>query len=243
VTAWPSPSRALRVLVGEGDLASFRRVGEDCLGQLLAAGLPLQGRVLEIGCGCGRIAAPLSRVLGARATYLGLDVRSDLIAYGREEITPRDGRFRFERLDLKHPFYNPRGRGDAARLRLSGIGRFDFVILISVLTHLDWTETRHYLSEVRRLLAPGGLAFVTFYLHSPRLRSTRGPRFDALFPFRAGRARFNVGAHAFSHEERGVLEACAKAGLSLSRPIIYGDWTAASPGPWPPQDALVLSPA
>jgi len=226
--------------VGEPDLASFRRVGADCLGQLLDAGLPREGRVLEIGCGCGRIAAPLADALGPRARYLGVDVRPDLIAYGRETITPRDERFRFERVDIRHPAYNPAGRLRAARASFSRFGRFDFVLLISVLTHLGRDESARYLSEIRGVLAPGGRAFVTFYLHSPSLLRLRGARHGSLFPFRCGRCRFNESAYAFSHHERDVLAACARAGLERAAPIRYGDWSAARAGLWPAQDVLVL---
>jgi SAM-dependent methyltransferase len=233
--------RGLRSRVNGVEFSIWRRVGEYFSARLLEAGLPERGRVLEIGCGTGRIAWPLTLSLGPRASYLGLDVRPDAIQFCRDRIAPNDDRFRFESVDLRHPIYNPAGRLSAARWRFSKLGRFDFVFLISVLTHMDWEETVHYLGEIRGLLAPGGLCFATFFLHSPELIRRRGPRFDALFPYRTGDARFCERAFAFSFSLRNVLAACAKAGLEPARPIGYGDWSAAPVGRgWPEQDELVL---
>ena len=237
---WAPAPRRLRWWVGGAELAWFRRVGEFYLGQLAESGLKAKSRVIEIGCGCGRIAGPLARFLGPQASYLGVDVRSDLIDFCREKITPADPRFRFQRVDLKHPFYNPSGRLDAAQWRFSKLGRFDFVILVSVFTHLDMEDASHYLREIRRTLAPGGRAFVTAFLHSPRLLRRRRPRFDDLFPYRTSSARFNRELFAFSHSEPALLAECARAGLELARPIRHGDWAAASPPGWPQQDAIVL---
>jgi len=240
MTPWKPAPRRLRWWVGGAELDWFRSVGEYYLDQLASAGLKKTSRVLEIGCGCGRIAGPLARFLGPKASYLGVDVRADLIDDCRGRITPADPRFRFKHVGLRHPFYNPKGRLDAARWRLSTLGRFDFVILVSVLTHLDMEETSHYLREIRTLLAPGGRAFITFFLHSPKLLSLRRPRFDSLFPYRTSDARFNRELYAFSYPERTVLDACARAGLELALPVRRGDWSATSAPDWPHQDAVIL---
>jgi SAM-dependent methyltransferase len=228
-------------LVGPAEYSVWRRVGEDCLGLLLEACLPRRGRVLEIGCGVGRIAWPLARALGPRASYLGVDVRAETVEFCRERIAPGDPRFRFKHVDLRLPAYNPGGRRNPARWRPSKLGRFDFVLLISVLTHLNWEDSARYLRELRGLLAPGGRAFITFFLHSPELLRARGPRFDGLFPYRAGESRFGRRGFLYSHSERSLLAACAESGLALARPILHGDWSAAPLGRGsPPQDVVVL---
>src|SRR5579875_3517828 len=63
---------AFRHNVGEGD---FREVGEAILRDLIThGGLHAGSRVLDIGCGTGRAALPLSTYLGAQASYVGFDV-------------------------------------------------------------------------------------------------------------------------------------------------------------------------
>ena len=58
--------------VGGGD---FHAMGEALLRQLVeTAGLMPDDRVLDIGCGTGRVAGPLAGYLGAPGGYAGFDV-------------------------------------------------------------------------------------------------------------------------------------------------------------------------
>src|SRR4051812_23038714 len=67
------PPRRLQ-LVGEGDFAA---TGEEFLGHLVElCGLAPHERVLDVGCGIGRLARPLSRFLDERGSYAGFDVNA-----------------------------------------------------------------------------------------------------------------------------------------------------------------------
>lgn len=99
-------------------------------------------RVLELGCGTGRIAVPLAEA-GARVT--GIDISEAMLAVARE----RAG-------DLKVTWQT----GDLRRLRLRG--RFDVVCApLGTLQHMETIEDFvAALESMARHLAPGGVAVV-----------------------------------------------------------------------------------
>ena len=140
--------------VGDGD---FLAVGLEFLNWFVRLGeLTPQERVLDIGCGIGRMALPLTQYLQS-GTYDGVDVAAEGVAWCNQNITPYYGNFRFQQLDLAHPLYNPAGEGRTDDVRLPfDDGAFDFIFMTSVLTHLTAADTRAYAREIKRLLAPAG---------------------------------------------------------------------------------------
>jgi SAM-dependent methyltransferase len=73
--------------------------------------------------------------------------------------------FRFTHVDLANDTYNPHGHATAASFRFPSDDRaFDLVIATSVFTHLLPDETANYLSEIGRVLAPGGRLFSTWFV-------------------------------------------------------------------------------
>ena len=66
----PAPPPEL-MFCGDGD---FRAIGAEFLERLVRdAGLERGHRVLDIGCGIGRLAIPLTQYLDATGTYDGID--------------------------------------------------------------------------------------------------------------------------------------------------------------------------
>ena len=55
--------------------------------------LGAQRSVLDVGCGCGRIAAGLTQFLDETSDYIGVDILPGLVEFGRKFITPRYSRF------------------------------------------------------------------------------------------------------------------------------------------------------
>jgi ubiquinone/menaquinone biosynthesis C-methylase UbiE len=159
----PQPDAA-SVFVGDGD---FRAVGAEFLGHFIhLGGLRPEHRVLDIGCGIGRMAVPLTQYLDVeKGRYSGLDPVEGGIAWCRRFITPAYPNFTFQRLDIAHKLYNPQGKISGEALKLPYADRqFDFVIMTSVVTHLPPDEVLIYLSEVARLLKPGGRLFMTAFV-------------------------------------------------------------------------------
>jgi SAM-dependent methyltransferase len=213
--------------VGDGD---FKAIGAEFLRHFVRHGaLRPDERVLDIGCGIGRMALPLTQYLTG-GSYDGVDVASEAIAWCRREITPRYERFRFHHLDRFHPIYHPAGAVDA-ELRLPfGDGAFDFVFLTSVVTHLLAAELDAYAREIRRVLAAGGRAFVTaFLINGPAREGMRRAEARLVFRFgEGGRLFFADGEHptaAVAYDEDFFLERFRAAGLRRSRPAAYGSWS------------------
>lgn len=222
-----------RNFVGDGD---FLAIGCEFLRHFVElGGLRPQDRVLEIGCGLGRMALPLTQFLDAPAgRYTGFDVVTEGIAWARENIAAAYSNFEFLHLDYRNELYNPAGalREGEDLLPFAG-GTVDFLFMTSVVTHLDARNTAFYLREAARLLRPQGRLFVTAFLldESNRLLAAGGkarPSFDLKD---AGPEYISDRAHpmaavAFDHD--WFLETSACAGLHLARPIAFGHWSGRS---------------
>jgi SAM-dependent methyltransferase len=162
----PQPLHATHI-IGDGD---FRAIGAEFLEHLVRlGGLRPEQRVLDIGCGFGRMALPLTCYLGDSGRYLGFDIVQEPIDWCRQQISPRHSGFRFEWLDFRHPLYNTGGgvtgyRG--FRATLPGLEQLqpDFVFAVSVFTHLEQTDIEHYLADISRLLPSGGTLLFTAFL-------------------------------------------------------------------------------
>jgi ubiquinone/menaquinone biosynthesis C-methylase UbiE len=125
-------------------------------------------RVLEIGCGPGRVAVALTAYLSPEGSYDGIDVASEPIAWAERAITSRFPNFRFTLADLETEMYNPTGAGDASTFKFPyPDANFDFAFLTSVFTHMLPAESANYLHEVARMARPGGTLFATWFIISP----------------------------------------------------------------------------
>ncbi|WP_181704523.1 class I SAM-dependent methyltransferase [Chthonobacter rhizosphaerae] len=165
------------VFVGDGD---YRAIGTEFLKHFVRiGGLRPSDRVLDIGSGIGRMAMPLTQFLDEAATYDGLDPVAEGVDWCARVITPFYPAFRFARLDVHHPIYNPKGRLKGAEMALPfPDGRFDFCFLTSVATHLPPDEVKAYAAEIARVLAPGGRLFLTAFVMDEigRTGRSRDPR-------------------------------------------------------------------
>jgi SAM-dependent methyltransferase len=155
------PPRRLSGYVGDSD---FRATGEEFLGHFRQlAGLSPGDRVLELGCGIGRMARVLVPVLRPPGSYDGFDVVAAGIDWCRERYLATPAPFRFRHADLRNGAYNRAAAGSAADFRFPyDDARFDLVIATSLFTHLLPDEAANYLSESARVLAPGGRMLSTW---------------------------------------------------------------------------------
>lgn len=219
-----------RNFVGDGD---FLAIGCEFLRHFVElGGLMPQHRVLEIGCGLGRMAVPLTQFLQAPAgRYSGVDVVADGIAWARDNVASAYANFEFRHLDYYNQLYNPTGRlresSDPLPFPAESV---DFLFMTSVVTHLEATTTKFYLAEAARLLRPQGRLFVTAFLLDDANRSLVAgqkarPPFDLCD---AGPAFISDKAHpmaAVAYDLGWFLAAAAETGLHLTRPIAYGHWS------------------
>lgn len=140
---FPGGDLAFRV-AGTADREWFfksgRQTAEDIANGLAAVGGRLQAceRILDFGCGCGRVLLWLKDLAGATALY-GSDIDATAIEWAREHLpyvtfTVNNG-------------LPPTEFPDAF---------FDFVYSQSVFTHLDETYQDAWLAELQRIVRPGG---------------------------------------------------------------------------------------
>ncbi len=210
--------------VGAGD---FRATGRH-LAELVArlGDLEPGHRVLDIGCGIGRVALALTRHLGPGGSYEGFDVVPASIRWCRRHITGRDPRFRFTRAAVYNSEYNRRGVPATSFRFPYPDADFDLAFATSVFTHLAVEETAHYLSEAARVLAPGGRLVASFLLLDERFaRATPAPGFE--LPVVRERHRLMDAANpaaAIALEVGLARELVTAAGLELEEPIHFGSW-------------------
>jgi SAM-dependent methyltransferase len=203
---------------GRRFLPLFRRYG----------GLQPSHRVLDVGCGCGRIARPLIDYLKS-GSYDGFDIVPELVAWCRENITPRHPNFRFIQADVSNAFYYKAGATRATQFRFPyDDGTFDFTILASVFTHMLMGDFTRYTDEVARTLKPGGTALMTFFLlneESLRLQRTPRSQFQFLHPLSHGIRIKNMASPegAVAYPESLVRSILRAKGLEVQH-ILFGFW-------------------
>lgn len=162
----PPPELIKENAIGEGD---FCAIGEGMIKGLIRRGLLQPGsRVLDVGCGLGRLARPLVEFLKSGG-YEGLDVNQSSINWCLEHYQSYPN-FHFTWLNAYSKFYNPGGQLKAAQYRFPFENAlFDFVMLTSVFTHMMLKDVEHYLEEIGRVLKPGGQCYATYFLLSEEL--------------------------------------------------------------------------
>jgi len=159
----PSDAELRASGIGGGDYVEIGDQFLDCFKTL--ASLAPHDAVLEIGCGIGRMARPLTAWLQPPGRYEGFDVVPASVEWCRTHITPAHPHFRFQLVDVANSFYNPRGRLRGKDVRFPfDAATFDVAIAVSLFTHVLPDTARTYLREAARVLKPGGRLFATWFL-------------------------------------------------------------------------------
>jgi SAM-dependent methyltransferase len=217
--------------VGDGD---FYECGEVFFRYFTdIAGLKPHERVLDVGCGTGRMARPLTRYLTS-GSYDGIDIVAPAIEWC-ERAYQRLSNFHFHFADICNQAYNPAGRLRAAEYKFPFPDTsFDFVYLTSVFTHMLPADMEHYLGEVTRVLKPGGRCFISYFLltaDSLKLMSQNGSSIDFKGVLPGCRVRDTEAPEAcVAYEQDRILQLYGKHELVISEPVHYGTWSGFSEG-------------
>lgn len=213
---------------GNPDYTEFKQNGAWAFDRFAACGLKPSDRVLDVGSGIGRKTLPLLEFL-TTGSYEGIDPIEKQVAWCSERITSRYPRFRFRRVDLWSKHYNPKGTiRPSEYLFPFGDSEFDFVILGSIFTHMFTEDVLHYISELSRLLRPGGKGFVTFFLlnaESEALISGHRSSQNLVYELENGSRADNTNRleTAVGHQESFVAEAFQSHGIKMEV-TDYGSW-------------------
>ena len=208
----------------------YNEIGEEFLRHFVdLGGLRPNERVLDLGCGIGRMAVPLTRYLDERGSYEGFDIFPKGIAWCHQNITPRYPNFRFRVADIHNKEYNPGGKFAASEYELPyDNASFDFVFLTSVFTHLLPDEVDNYLSEIRRVLTPGGRCLASFFLlneESLELLRSGSSTIDFKYDFGKYRTKnASIPEAAVAYPEGFIRHLYSRHALSIADPIRYGSW-------------------
>lgn len=206
-------------------------------------GLEPHHRLLDVGCGFGRLAVPLIPHL-THGEYVGFDLDRRAIRWCTREISARHANFHFAHADVANTFYNRSGAIDPTRFVFPcADASVDVVFASSVFTHLLPKTADHYLFEIARVLKPGGRAVVSFFLLDDEIRPRLAdplvqPHFAHMpEPFYAI-ANPKQPEAAIAYDLTTVRDACASRGLDVVH-VERGSWRAIV-NPRTYQDFMVL---
>lgn len=224
-------------------VGEFVEEGEELLAMLRELGkLKRSDRILDLGCGLGRVALPLQRFLGS-GSYEGLDVVAEIVHWNRVNITRVSPRFHFRHLDVRSTSYNPEGAMEPAAMELPyDDGVFTFAFATSLFSHLLADATLRYLAELARVLRPRRRAVLTFFLldDATRRKAERGET-DLPLPHRWERGLLGDAERpedAVAYDEEWLFERIEESGFRLER-VARGRWSGHRDAP-SYQDVVVL---
>jgi len=240
------------------DLINLTGAGPESFGAIATAhthhlkesvGLNPDHFFLEVGCGIGRDAIQLTKLLSPRGRYVGVDIIKRSIDWCTENISPRFPNFSFLHYDVMDQLHNPTGTMATNAIRLPiPDGSVDRVILWSVFTHMFRTEILHYLQEFERLLAPKGLIFATcFIVDEATIASAQktnltpyGLRFSHVYEPGCFINDLEHPLGAVAYTEEAMLKTITEAGLTL-KAMERGNWSGHFASTLDSQDAVILS--
>jgi SAM-dependent methyltransferase len=119
--------------------------------------------VVELGCGCGRIARAL-RDPWFDGTYVGVDIDNEMIEYCRDNFPA--ARFKFVLSPHKSKAYSSGNLHCPSTTERHPVvaeqNSKDFVYAFTLYTHLLEREVTDYLQETYRILRDGGIMYMNF---------------------------------------------------------------------------------
>ena len=219
------PPRSL-ISVGDGN---FSQIGQEYLGYFIGiGGLQPNERILEIGCGIGRMAIPLTTYLNENGSYDGFDIARDEIEWCKKNITPQFANFNFQRIDVRNDQTNPKGKFQASSYQFPlAAEQYDFVFLTSVFTHMLIEDIENYLKEISRVLKTGGRSLASYFLlnsETQALLKVKGSRFK--HPYGPSLVIDpKMPEASIGHEEKTIRSLYQKFNLHILEPSHYGSWS------------------
>lgn len=147
-------------------------------------------RILDYGCGLGRLAYVVAPQIGESGSYLGVDIARSAIQFLDDAYRDAPNvRFAHLPLDVDHYVKGLRGepKGETAAEAVSIAApdeSFDLQVSLSVFTHMVEPEIVGTLREIRRTLAPGGTSVNSWLIVDTQARrAVAAGRADRVLPY------------------------------------------------------------
>lgn len=207
------------IFIGSGD---FEKQGIVNLEWMKAyTNLQPDSSVLDIGCGIGRMAIPLTTFL-KNGQYDGFDIMKTGIDWCIKKIHSRYPNFRFKWVDAHNELYrNSAVKANALTFPYQN-SSYDIQIATSLFTHMMPDDMQHYFSEMYRVAKIGGQIYATFFVINET--PINNPSFS--FPYKYENYSLmdkNVATANIAFTETFLLNCIKKSGFEI-RKIIPGFW-------------------
>jgi SAM-dependent methyltransferase len=213
-----------------GTSHDFTASGQELISALQqVAGLTPSSRILDIGCGVGRLGVAALQYLDSSGHYEGIDIVPAGIDWCTQNITSPHNNVHFTLADIYNGEYNPRGTVRANEYRFPfEDNSIDVAVLLSVFTHMLPADVENYISEIARMLRPGGHIYGTWYVLNPeslQLMKTT----NASHQFKENRGSYwvrggRVDELAIAYDETVIRGMHESHGLGDQLMIHYGGW-------------------
>lgn len=215
------------IFVGSGDFVKQGNYQVELVKKY--TNLKPDGKVLDIGCGIGRLAVPLTNYLNQNGVYEGFDIVDFGIEWCKKNISSRFPNFRFRCVDLKNDLYNLSTENEARNFEFPYQNNyFDSVVLTSVFTHMMPLDVEQYLKQISNVLNKNGKCLATFFIiNEESKRNMLLKKTDFVFKYSYDGYYLmakSVKEANIAYEEEFLFTMIDNCGLKIES-VYYGSWS------------------